>query len=254
MKLGLHRPTGVLSPRGLAFPDRPESESLFGHLAKSFSHWDEDFAKLRGESPCELLAAGRREGAFLRKCLMRAGHHAPTLDRNRDHPGGSGWRSAANISFLDSRWLGRRSESPTRHVGNPQFNRDLRVLLIGVPQDTFAWNVETEVTAIAAAYGRPASPPRATALLGSDATFQAVVIHMDGGDYDIVHFAGYAWYDRREGYLMVHDRAVIRANELRSFLGGRPPALSHWCLTRLFTAFVPSGVRDVDSQPLHEPS
>ena len=130
--------------------------------------------------------------------------------------------------------------------GYPQFHPDLRVLLIGAPQGTMP-GVAREVMAIAAAYGSRQST-RCELLFGSAATFEAVVSHLDGGDYDIIHFAGHAWYDRREAYLMLHEQAVIRANELRSFLGTHPPAII--VLNSHFTAFVPPGAHDADIDPV----
>ena len=127
----------------------------------------------------------------------------------------------------------------------PQFHPGLRVLLIGDPLGSMP-GAEREVKGIAAAYSRRPSTECQT-LIGSEATFQAVVSHLAGEDYDIVHFAGHAWYDRREAYLMLNQKAVIRANELRSFLGIHPPAIM--VLNSHFTAFVPPGVHDEDIDP-----
>jgi CHAT domain-containing protein len=80
-----------------------------------------------------------------------------------------------------------------------------------------------------------------TTLLGSDAHTRAVVRAIETGDYDIVHFAGHAWYDERQSYLWLSDGAVW-GSELASILNRRPPAMLG--LNSHYTAYVPVGVQD----------
>ncbi len=107
--------------------------------------------------------------------------------------------------------------------------------------------VEKEVTAIAAAYRRRHST-KCDVLFGSEATFRRLCHTWTAGTTTLSISPAMPGTIVREAYLMVDDRAVIRANELRSFLGDHPPAIM--VLNSLFTAFVPSGAHDVDIDPL----
>lgn len=73
-------------------------------------------------------------------------------------------------------------------------------------------------------------------LHGADATYENVMGEVRTGDYDIIHFAGHAWFDERESYLALHDGRVW-VSELGSLLHRRPPALMMF--NSHFTAFVP---------------
>ena len=106
--------------------------------------------------------------------------------------------------------------------------------------------VEKEVTGIAAAYGRRPSTKCVT-LVGSEATFQAVVSHLAGEDYDIVHFAGHAWYDRREAYLMLYEQAVLPGQRI-ALVPGDSPAGDHGAQLP-FHRVRPPGVHDADIDP-----
>jgi hypothetical protein len=232
----------VLAEGGGRFPDRAELESLFGHLTKLSYKWDEQLAKRAGQA----LASG------LSKDVVHALEGVPddtvvTLQLSRETESIPWEWTEVGGQYLFSRFPVARAPVGIADAarGYPQFNPELRILLIGVPQGEMP-GVERDVMGIAAAYGKRVST-KCDTLFGSAATFQTVVSHLDGGDYDIVHFTGHAWFDRREGYLMLHEQAVIRANELRSFLGARPPAII--VLNSHFTAFVPPGARDVDIDP-----
>jgi CHAT domain-containing protein len=78
-----------------------------------------------------------------------------------------------------------------------------------------------------------------TPLLGADAHTAAVVREIETGDYDVVHFAGHAWFDERQAYLWLNDGAVW-ASEVASILNRRPPSLL--VLNSHYTAYVPVGV------------
>jgi hypothetical protein len=225
------------------FLDRAAMQSLLSDLAKSHDLWDEDVA--------------RRAGRALANCLPP--EVRGTLDRGFDETALI-LRLSTEIETIPWEWteIGDQylcfripmARAPIGVAdaarGYPQVRTPLRVLLVGDPLSNLPGS-EREVRRIAAVYSRRPSTECVT-LIGPEATFQAVVTHLAGGSYDIFHFAGHAWYDRREAYLMLRDQAVIRANELRSFLGLRPPAIL--VLNSHFTAFVPLGVHDADLDPV----
>ena len=219
-------PDGSVAAQGRGrFPDRAELEALFCHLTKSFQ-WDEDLAKRAGKAlasclPPDVLQA--LEGVF--------GENVITLQLSAETESIPWEWTEIGGQYLFSRFPVARAPVGIADAarGYPQFRSDLRVLLIGVPQGTMP-GVEKEVTAIAAAY-RQRHSTKCDVLFGSAATFEAVVSHLDSAEYDIIHFAGHAWYDRREAYLMLDEFAVIRANELRRSWGLTHRRLS--CSTRI---------------------
>ena len=234
---------GVVAEGFGRFPTWADLESILGHSAKSFHIWDEDIANRTGQvlascMPQDVMRALVEvpEGTIL---TLRLSTETETIPWEWTEVGGQ---------FLCVRYPVARAPVGIADAarGYPQLDPGLRVLLIGDPLGSMP-GAEREVKGIAAAYSRRPSTECQT-LVGSEATFQAVVSRLAGEDYDIVHFAGHAWYDRREAYLMLHDQAVIRANELRSFLGIHPPAIM--VLNSHFTAFVPPGVHDADVDPV----
>ncbi|MEJ7809789.1 MAG: CHAT domain-containing protein, partial [Gemmatimonadaceae bacterium] len=75
------------------------------------------------------------------------------------------------------------------------------------------------------------------------ATYANVMAELRGGAYDIVHFAGHAWFDASESFLELHD-GLVWTNELRTLLSPHPPAVL--VLNSHYTAFVPPGVRTTE--------
>lgn len=131
--------------------------------------------------------------------------------------------------------------------GYPLIHSPIRALLIG---DTLQGDpqlglpdTQREVVEIAALYEHRAGAS-CTTLIGAQASFEAILRLLLTGDYDIVHFAGHAWLDAQEPYLMLHGREILRASELRSLMNRRPPAVL--VLNSHFTAFVPPGIRPLD--------
>ena len=123
--------------------------------------------------------------------------------------------------------------------GHPPVRQPVRVLLIGDPGGNLP-GARTEIEKIAEVYdGYPGVS--CTTLIGSQAAFDTVVREFRGGDYDVVHFAGHAWFDEHEAYLALSDGDVLWASQLRSFLSPQPPAIL--ILNSHFTAFVPPGFR-----------
>ena len=78
-----------------------------------------------------------------------------------------------------------------------------------------------------------------TRLSREAATHTRVVDEIGGGDYDIIHFGGHAWFDEREAFFMLWDRLML-GSELAPLLSQRPPALM--VLDTHYTAFVLTGV------------
>ena len=127
--------------------------------------------------------------------------------------------------------------------GFPFVGRPLRALLVGDPNEgpQALPGARDEVVEIESILRRVSADNVVTTLLGADAHTRAVVREIESGDYDVVHFAGHAWYDERQAYLWLSDGAVF-ASELASILNRRPPALL--VLNSHYTAYVPVGIRD----------
>lgn len=131
-----------------------------------------------------------------------------------------------------------------RARGVPRVQSPGRALLIGDPRASVMHalpGARREVEMIARLY--EASPFQCTTLLGADATVDNVLRELQTGTYDCVHFAGHAWYDALEVYLMLADEVRLTAGELRPVFSRRPPALvffdSH------YTSFLPPGTEAV---------
>jgi hypothetical protein len=76
-------------------------------------------------------------------------------------------------------------------------------------------------------------------LLGADATYDRVAAVIEEIQPDVLHFAGHAWFDDREAYLVLAD-AILTSGMMRPWLTRRSPALMF--LNSHFTAFIPAGV------------
>jgi hypothetical protein len=76
-------------------------------------------------------------------------------------------------------------------------------------------------------------------LLGAEATYDAVAAAFEDLKPDVFHFAGHAWFDEHEPYLVLAD-AVLTASMMRPWLTRRSPAFMF--LNSHFTAFIPTGV------------
>jgi CHAT domain-containing protein len=127
--------------------------------------------------------------------------------------------------------------------GYPIVRQPTRVLLIGDPNrgDDMAMPLPgalAEVEDIAAAYGRH-TEVTCKSLLGADASFDNVAEELASGGYDVVHFAGHAWCDERESFVLLSQQVQLRASELRSLLSPRPPAILF--LNSHYTIFMPPG-------------
>jgi hypothetical protein len=130
--------------------------------------------------------------------------------------------------------------------GYPTVRVPPRVLLIGDPdpgRDGLLHalpGAAAEVREIAALY-RGNREIRCDLLLGADASFDAVAAALASGTYDVVHFAGHAWFeDDLEPFMMLSNGAKLRSGELRSLLSPGPPAILF--LNSHFTAFTPPGL------------
>ena len=164
-------------------------------------------------------------------------------------------------TYVGGQWLFVRNPTVRAPIGvsdqargHPLIHEPVQVLLIGdtlkddphleLPQ------ARLEVQQIAELYhDRPHAS--CTTLIGPQADFDAIVRHFLTADYDIVHFAGHAWMDTQEAYLMLHGRQILRASELGSLLSRHPPAIL--VLNSHFTAFVPPGIRPSDFGEMRMP-
>ena len=129
---------------------------------------------------------------------------------------------------------------PDTARGYPMVNQPARVLLIGDTSEKVPLaGARVEVEEIAKLHRKAGNA--VVPLIGSEADFDGVVRQLLTGNHDVIHFAGHAWYDEQEAYLMLHDEVTLRASALRSLLSPRPPALLF--LNSHYTAFIPLGER-----------
>ncbi len=132
--------------------------------------------------------------------------------------------------------------------GLPGVRQPPRVLVVGDPgrspafhrlQGAFDEAVEIEALYTAAGLGT-----RCKVLCREDAGLDAVVEALGSEAFDVIHFAGHAWFDRHESYLAFDEHEELTSSELRTLLGPRPPALL--ILNSHYTAFLPRGLRSAE--------
>ena len=139
---------------------------------------------------------------------------------------------------------------PDTARGYPMVSRPARVLLIGDTSEKVPLaGARAEAEAIANLHRQAGND--VVLLIASDADFDGVVRQLLTGNHDVVHFAGHAWYEEQEAYLMLHDEVILRASELRSLLSPRPPALLF--LNSHYTAFIPLG-EHIENAPTPAPA
>lgn len=122
--------------------------------------------------------------------------------------------------------------------GAPTIRSPARALLIGDPETESLYplpGARREVERIRDLLEDRGYP--CTLLVGADATLARTVSELQSGQYDILHFAGHAWYDELDVYLMLAGDARLTSAELRPLCSRRPPALVF--LDSHYTAFVP---------------
>ena len=124
--------------------------------------------------------------------------------------------------------------------GYPGIRHPARVLVIGDPNssdDMALPGALKEARAIKALYrGNPNIA--LSSLLGAQATFDAVATACRSGNYDVIHFAGHAWFDD-EPFLLLSQKTKLHASELRSLLSAQPPAILF--LNSHYSFFMPPG-------------
>jgi len=129
--------------------------------------------------------------------------------------------------------------------GYPMVQQPPRILLIGDPTQKDGAPLPgalEETNRIAVAYrGQIGVEP--TVLIGPEANFDRLVTEFSTTQYDVVHFAGHAWFDELEPFLLLSGHAKLRSSELRSLLSPRPPAILF--LNSHFTFFTPPGASAV---------
>lgn len=173
--------------------------------------------------PWEWLDAGGQELAMKRPCVRRpvgVSHQA----RGRRQPGAP----------LRALVLGDAGDAAEGQGMPHLFYADLEARVI-------ARLLETRVGATV------------TCLSREQAVHARVMDEIERGQYDIIHFAGHAWFDDREAYFYTWDR-IILGSELAPLLTRSPPALL--VLDTHYTAFVISEVdartRDLVGTPTSE--
>ena len=77
-----------------------------------------------------------------------------------------------------------------------------------------------------------------TTIEREEAVYARIVSEVQEGDYDVIHFAGHAWYQGGEAILHFWD-GMVSSSELASILNRRPPTLL--VLNSHVTAFMPCG-------------
>ncbi len=90
-----------------------------------------------------------------------------------------------------------------------------------------------------------------TLLVQQQATYARVMHELRAGWYDVVHFAGHAWFDASESYIALHD-GNVRASELVSAFNKHPPSLV--MLNSHYTSHLPVFTGDTDVQYPPSPS
>lgn len=134
--------------------------------------------------------------------------------------------------------------------GYPLIRHPVRVLLIGDPNRNLP-GARNEVRKIAGVYRKNQDIVCKT-LIGSEATFEAVVGELRNKDYDVLHFAGHCWFDAQESYFTLHGDVILRASEFQSFLSQRPPAILF--LNSHYTAFIPPGISGAETKRSGSPA
>lgn len=137
--------------------------------------------------------------------------------------------------------------------GLPGMRRPLQSLVIGDPGTNPTVRLPgayDEAVAVAGLYVAAFGGASCTALCREAATLNAVVDALSAGTYDVIHFAGHAWFDEQESYLSFDEGEQVTASELRTLLGRRPPALL--ILNSHYTAFLPQGMRPAELANKHD--
>ena len=132
---------------------------------------------------------------------------------------------------------------PDTARGYPMVRVPPRALVIGDPDNGPSMRLPgalQEVTEIASVY-QASGKVDIDLLTGADVTFDSVAAKLASGTYDVVHFAGHAWFDEDlEPFLLLSDGAKLRSGELRSLVSPAPTAIL--VLNSHVTAFTPPGL------------
>ena len=125
--------------------------------------------------------------------------------------------------------------------GLPELQAPLRALVVGNPSsgtDASLPGAEAEAAEIARLL-RESGAVECVLLAGKDATVDAFRGALTADRVHIVHFAGHAWFDEDEAFLLMAD-GRLPVGMMRPWVARNPAALM--CLNSHFTAFVPPGV------------
>ena len=111
--------------------------------------------------------------------------------------------------------------------GRPFAGKPLRALVVGDPSARSKPAIPLpgalhEARRVAGVLRRSKATVRL--LVQQEATYARVMHELRTGWYDVVHFAGHAWFDASESYIALHD-GQVRASELVSAFNKHPPSL-----------------------------
>lgn len=131
--------------------------------------------------------------------------------------------------------------------GLPGIRQPIRALIIGdttlglkFPPLPGAYQEAVEIEALYRADANAES----VLLAREAATLEAVVDAIATNAFDVIHFAGHAWFDQHESFLVFGEDDVLTTGELRSLIGPKPPAIL--VLNSHYTAFLPRGMRPAE--------
>ncbi|MHC4094297.1 MAG: SIR2 family protein, partial [Planctomycetota bacterium] len=129
------------------------------------------------------------------------------------------------------------------------FGSPLKVLLVAdTTLEMPLPGAREEAKRIGAMFGQKGA--QITLLLGAEATYQNLAESIRSQRYDIIHFAGHAWFDAQTSYLMLTNEEVLRAPQLGDLIRSEPPAVLF--LNSHFTSFVPRGMEAVAAKATAE--
>jgi hypothetical protein len=149
---------------------------------------------------------------------------------------------SAGRQFLNQRNpVARRLVNAWESQGCPGFSSPLRILLVA---DTTLMQplpgAREEANRIEAMIKDSGRNTQITVLLGAEATYENLAEKVRSQRYDIIHFAGHAWFDAQTSYLFLANEEVLRALELGDLYRSHPPAMLF--LNSHYTSFVPRGM------------
>ena len=259
--LDFHEMTGVGGAAGLRLAISLDQQRLVSTLtdadgvARSYLAGRPDWGKLRRQmrdmswaSPESIDGVAALLGSWLAPdSLNQLAEFDPglplTLDLEPDVEAIPWEWLPVGLDLLCSKYMVARSPIGVSEEarGYPQIQEPLHLLMISDPQSTLAPalpGAQAEAEQIVDMYQRTPKT-EVTWFTGSEATFSRIAQTLRRTAFDVIHFAGHAWADHEDAYLLLAGSEQLRANETRSLLSSRPPAVMF--INSHLSAFVPLG-------------